>query len=122
MSAGLMDGPQEEQVLRGVRMITSIVDRLDQGFTESEKVRKFLKRTIDGFMEDHNLPDLIAPGWFYDPFFSTGGRDNGSVIYSLLIYLWIILSFWKHDRKRGTFSCATGYRQRWFHHEDQLSS
>lgn len=56
MSAGLMDGPQEEQVLRGVRMITSIVDRLDQGFTESEKVRKFLKRTIDGFMEDHNLP------------------------------------------------------------------
>jgi PAS domain S-box-containing protein len=54
MSAGLVDGPHQEQVLRGVRMITSIVDRLDQGFTESEKVRKFLKRTIDGFMEDHN--------------------------------------------------------------------
>lgn len=53
MSAGLIDGPHQAPVLDGVRMITSIVDRLDQGFTESEKVRKFLKRTIDGFMDDH---------------------------------------------------------------------
>ncbi len=56
MSAGLMDGPHQEQVMKGVRMINTIVDRLDQGFTESEKVRKFLKRTIDGFMEEQMAP------------------------------------------------------------------
>jgi hypothetical protein len=42
--------------MKGVRMINTIVDRLDQGFTESEKVRKFLKRTIDGFMEEQMAP------------------------------------------------------------------
>lgn len=56
MSAGLMDGPHQEQVMKGVRMINAIVDRLDQGFTKSEKVRKFFKRTIDGFMDEQMAP------------------------------------------------------------------
>lgn len=71
-------------------MITSIVDRLDKGFTKSEKVRKFLKRTIDGFMKDQKPHTLIAPGRFYDPFISTGGRDQiVGISYSLLFYLYI---------------------------------
>lgn len=49
MSAGMSQGPEQAKILEGVQMINSLVDRLDQGFTESEKVRKFLKRTIQDF-------------------------------------------------------------------------
>ena len=49
MSAGMNQGPEQTKILEGVHMINTLVDRLDQGFTESEKVRKFLKRTIQDF-------------------------------------------------------------------------
>lgn len=49
MSAGISEGPEQTKILEGVKMINSLVDRLDQGFTESEKVRKFLKRTVQDF-------------------------------------------------------------------------
>jgi PAS domain S-box-containing protein len=49
MSAGMNPGPEQKKILEGVHMINSLVDRLDQGFTESEKVRKFLQRTIHDF-------------------------------------------------------------------------
>ncbi len=49
MSAGMNEGPEQIKILEGVQMINTLVDRLDQGFTESEKVRKFLKRTIQDF-------------------------------------------------------------------------
>jgi len=49
MTAGMNEGPQQTKILEGVNMLNSLVDRLDQGFTESEKVRKFLKRTIQDF-------------------------------------------------------------------------
>ena len=49
MSAGVNQGPEQTKILEGVHMINTLVDRLDQGFTESEKVRKFLKRTIHDF-------------------------------------------------------------------------
>jgi PAS domain S-box-containing protein len=52
MSAGFLEGEHQHRILEGVRMINSLVDRLDLGFTESEKVRKFLKRTITGFMAE----------------------------------------------------------------------
>jgi PAS domain S-box-containing protein len=42
--------PGHEGILKGVKMINNLVDRLDQGFLESEKVRRFLQRTIKGFM------------------------------------------------------------------------
>ena len=49
MSGGMNQGPEQTKILEGVHMINTLVDRLDQGFTESEKVRKFLKRTIQDF-------------------------------------------------------------------------
>ncbi len=49
MSAGMQGDSQQNKILEGVNMINTLVDRLDQGFTESEKVRKFLKRTIQDF-------------------------------------------------------------------------
>jgi len=49
MSAGMSQGPEQNKILDGVHMINSLVDRLDQGFTESDKVRKFLKRTVKDF-------------------------------------------------------------------------
>jgi len=52
MSAGMEEGPCQDRILEGVSMINKLVDRLDRGFDESEKVRKFLQRTISGFMAE----------------------------------------------------------------------
>jgi len=49
MSAGMNGGSEQNKILEGVKMINTLVDRLDQGFTESEKVRKILKKNYSGF-------------------------------------------------------------------------
>lgn len=58
MSAGIEEGPYQQRILEGVRLINRIVDRLDQGFTESEKVRRFLRRTMDEFMPEIDKQDI----------------------------------------------------------------
>lgn len=58
MSAGIEEGPYQQRILEGVRLINRIVDRLDQGFTESEKVRRFLRRTMDEFMPEIDEQDI----------------------------------------------------------------
>lgn len=52
MSAGMEEGPCQDLILEGVSIINKLVDRLDQGFAESEKVRKFLKRTTSGYLAE----------------------------------------------------------------------
>lgn len=52
MNAGQVDEPFREQIMEGIAMIDKLVHRLDMGFTESEKVRNFLQRTINGFMDE----------------------------------------------------------------------
>lgn|GEM_PF-1061085 len=51
-SAELDSGPYMDKIIEGVRMINAIVDRLDKGFAQSDKVRTFLQRTISGFRAD----------------------------------------------------------------------
>lgn len=57
MNAGLIDEPIRSRILTGVSMIDNLVHRLDMGFTESEKVRNFLQRTINGFMKEKSEND-----------------------------------------------------------------
>ena len=57
-SAELDDGPHKNKIIQGAEMIDSIIDQLDKGFAESEKVRNFLKRTISGFSTEKNEKNL----------------------------------------------------------------
>ncbi|HWQ65595.1 MAG TPA: CHASE4 domain-containing protein [Methanospirillum sp.] len=50
-----LDGPvHQKEILEGVLRIDAIVHRIDIGFVESEKVRAFLHRSIEGFRLSRN--------------------------------------------------------------------
>jgi PAS domain S-box-containing protein len=41
--------PNRAKIMDGVRRINEIIDRIDTGYVESEKVRKFLQKSIEGY-------------------------------------------------------------------------
>lgn len=47
--AELDNSPNRDKILQGVGMINGIVDRVDRGYIASEKVRKYLQKSIDRF-------------------------------------------------------------------------
>lgn len=49
MSAGFVEDPYQGKILEGARLIDDLVHRLDKGFIESDKVRRFLQKAITGF-------------------------------------------------------------------------
>ncbi|MDD1730440.1 MAG: hypothetical protein LUQ50_15405 [Methanospirillum sp.] len=51
----LDDHPNREKIMEGVRQINAIVDRIDSGYEESEKVRRYLQKNIDGYMKNSML-------------------------------------------------------------------
>lgn len=45
----LDDPPSRSKIMAGVRQIKEIIDRVDAGYIASEKVRKYLRRSIEGY-------------------------------------------------------------------------
>lgn len=54
--AEMDDSPNRDKILEGVLMINRIVDRVDQGYIASEKVRKYLQKSIDRFHAGSRQP------------------------------------------------------------------
>lgn len=45
-----LDNPQhKDKIMTGVRQINRIIDQIDSGYVESEKVRKYLQKSIEGY-------------------------------------------------------------------------
>lgn len=53
---GLDHPPSHDKIMEGVQRINAIIDRIDTGYVESEKVRKYLQRSIDRYR-----PDPVEP-------------------------------------------------------------
>ncbi|MFH0966731.1 MAG: CHASE4 domain-containing protein [Methanobacteriota archaeon] len=46
--------PSRAKIMEGVRRIDEIIDRIDNGYVESEKVRKYLHKSIEGYRVDRD--------------------------------------------------------------------
>jgi PAS domain-containing protein len=48
--------PNRSKIMDGVARINAIIDRVDKGYVASEKVRKYLQKSIDGYGKDPGSP------------------------------------------------------------------